>query len=59
MSFMVLKMAKEMGFDDIAGTMGSAVRMVSQVIKAIGNEDETDPRDYAGSKKHRQCFETA
>lgn len=42
LSFMVLKMAKEMGFDDIAGTMGSAVRMVSQVIKAIGNEDETD-----------------
>lgn len=38
LSFMVLKMAKEMGFDDIAGTMGSAVRMVSQVIKAIGNE---------------------
>ena len=34
LSFMVLKMAKEMGFDDIAGTMGSAVRMVSQVIKA-------------------------
>lgn len=45
LSFMILNVSSEVGWDDIAGTRGSAVRMIEKVNHAVGNADETDGLD--------------